>query len=92
MPVDNATNNDSIIPLLQECLNDHSSIPCDGAHFHIRCAAHILNLIVEDGLKAINPAIKLVRDNVKYIDSSEARMNRFKDFVSQIEKPSSLKL
>ena len=92
MTVDNATNNDSMIPLLQECLNGHSSFPCDGAHFHIRCAAHILNLIVKDGLKAIDPAVKLVRDNVKYIDSSEARMIRFRDFVSQLEKPSSLKL
>nr|QIA97920.1 hypothetical protein AP_R.00g000180-v1.0.a3 [Amaranthus palmeri] len=57
MTVDNATNNDSMIPLLQECLND--------------------------GLKAIDPAVTLVRDNVKYIDSSEARMNRFRDFYTE---------
>ena len=49
MTIDNETNNESIIPLLQEYLNGHSSFPCDGAHFHILSAAHILNLIVKDG-------------------------------------------
>ena len=81
MTIDNATNNDSIIPLIQECI--HSSFPCETAHFYIRSVAYILNLIVKDGLlKLIDPIVKLLRDNVKYIDSSTVRTNRFRDFVS----------
>ena len=48
--VDNATNNDSMIALLQDCLTCDSFFPCGGVYFHIHCATHVLNLIVKDGL------------------------------------------
>ena len=86
LTVGNATNNDSIIPLLQERLSGHSSFPCDGAHLHIYCTTQILNLIVKDGLKSIDPTVKLVRNNIKYINLFEPRMNRYRDFVISVSK------
>ncbi|PHT31932.1 hypothetical protein CQW23_28269 [Capsicum baccatum] len=45
----------------------------DGKHLYVRCMTHILNLIVQDGLKEIDPSIKRVRQMVKYVRSSPAR-------------------
>ncbi|KAH0689722.1 hypothetical protein KY289_017080 [Solanum tuberosum] len=49
----------------------------EGKHLHVRCMAHILNLIVQDGLKEIGPSIKRVRQMVKYVRSSSTRTRNF---------------
>ncbi|KAH0644904.1 hypothetical protein KY290_026170 [Solanum tuberosum] len=49
----------------------------EGKHLHVRCMAHILNLIVHDGLKEIGPSIKRVRQMVKYVRSSSTRTRNF---------------
>ncbi|KAH0711976.1 hypothetical protein KY289_007935 [Solanum tuberosum] len=49
----------------------------EGKHLHVRCMAHILNLIVQDGLKEIGPSIKRVREMVKYVRSSSTRTRNF---------------
>ena len=36
-------------------------------YVHIRCVAHILNLVVNEGLKELNTSIKRVREVVRYI-------------------------
>ncbi|MQM12049.1 hypothetical protein Taro_044962 [Colocasia esculenta] len=55
------------IPFLpsQECL------PLDGSWFHLRCSTHILNLIVQDGLKEIEEVIFKICESVKYVKSSQ---------------------
>uniref|UniRef100_A0A2N9HQJ0 HAT C-terminal dimerisation domain-containing protein n=1 Tax=Fagus sylvatica TaxID=28930 RepID=A0A2N9HQJ0_FAGSY len=42
---------------------------------HMRCCAHILNLIVQDGLKDIHESIAKVRNAVRYAKSSPKRWN-----------------
>nr|KAJ0201269.1 hypothetical protein LSAT_V11C600321100 [Lactuca sativa] len=51
--------------------------------FHLRCCAHILNLIVQDGLKQIDVAVEKVRDSVKYIKGSTLRKDRFIQICSE---------
>uniref|UniRef100_A0A3Q7HKI2 hAT-like transposase RNase-H fold domain-containing protein n=1 Tax=Solanum lycopersicum TaxID=4081 RepID=A0A3Q7HKI2_SOLLC len=43
------------------------------------CMTHILNLIVQDGLKETGKSVKLVRQAVKYIKQSPARHTKFKE-------------
>jgi hypothetical protein len=45
---------------------------------HVRCCAHILNLIVTDGLKEVDESIMRVKSAVKYVKSSPARFESFK--------------
>jgi hypothetical protein len=47
----------------------------------VRCSAHVLNLIVHEGLKVVGDALEKIRENVKYVKSSEGRMNNFKEFI-----------
>jgi hypothetical protein len=48
-----------------------------GRLFHVRCCAHITNLLVQSGLAEIKDIIDDVRQGIKYIVAAEGRMNFF---------------
>ena len=52
--LDNATNNDTTEMFLKEKL----SLPLYGTLFRIRCCAHILNTIVQDGLSNLSSSVE----------------------------------
>lgn len=82
--LDNATNNDSMQNILKGHLDLQKSLLCDGEFFHVRCSAHILNLIVQEGLKAANDALLRIRESVKYVKGSAGRMRKFEQCVKQV--------
>ena len=49
-------------------------------YVHIRCVAHILNLVINEGLKELKTSIKRVREVVGYIRYSPSRLRKFRDF------------
>ena len=61
--VDNCSTNDTMIRLLLNKLYT-SSLMLDRSILHMRCAAHILNLIVQDGLSFIGDGIERIHDSV----------------------------
>ena len=52
-------------------------------YLHVRCCAHILNLIVGDGLKELDDSIVKVCNAVKYVKSSPSRLTTFKKCVKK---------
>ncbi|GKA16422.1 putative ribonuclease H-like domain-containing protein [Tanacetum coccineum] len=69
--MDNASANDKAIKNLRRIFEVDRKLLCDGRLFHVRCAAHILNLISQDGLETIKSVIKKVRDSVSFINASK---------------------
>ena len=47
----------------------------------VRCCAHVLNLIVKEGLKDVDEAVYKVRECVKYCKGSQAIKQRFLESV-----------
>ncbi|KAL4578780.1 hypothetical protein LXL04_014911 [Taraxacum kok-saghyz] len=81
--LDNASSNDVCVGLLKNQFRLMNTLVYDGKLFHLRCCAHILNLIVQDGLKQIDVAVEKVRECVKYVKGSSGRKVRFAQCCTQ---------
>ncbi|KAH9703019.1 BED-type domain-containing protein [Citrus sinensis] len=79
--VDNASSNDLVISYLKKKLNNWGGLVLNGDYLHVRCCAHIINLIVTEGLKEMNNSVSSIRNAVKYVRSSPARLVRFRKCV-----------
>ncbi|KAL6532733.1 hypothetical protein OROGR_013693 [Orobanche gracilis] len=80
--VDNASSNDTAIDYLKKRMKSESTLLFEGKYLHLRCACHILNLIVKDGLKELNASIKSIRNVVLFIHSSPSRLSKFREFAT----------
>ena len=54
---------------------------CNGDLFHVRCAAHVLNLIVKKYLQVTDGVINDIRESVKYIKCSTATKEKFEEVI-----------
>jgi hypothetical protein len=79
--VDNASANDSGVDYLRKQLQKTNI--AKGKYLHMRCAAHIVNLIVRDGLQEVDQSIKHVRAAVRYIKNGTSRLVKFKEIAEE---------
>ena len=83
--VDNASSNSVALNVVKEFLCEKKDgLLLKGELLHMRCCAHILNLIVSDGLKELNESISSIRNAVRYVRSSPARLKRFKEACKDV--------
>ena len=77
--VDNATANTSALQNFQRefILLGDEALVLDGSFMHMRCAAHIINLVVRDGLQDIDGNVETIRNAVQYVRSSTQRQKSF---------------
>ena len=59
--LDKVSYNDTLVSHLKRHPSFRPYLPYGGEFFHVRCGAHILNLIVQDGLKVINEVVYNLR-------------------------------
>ena len=84
MTLDNASSNGVTIKFLQIVTKDWKGTVLEHEFLHMRCCAHILNLIVGDGLKEINASIVRVREVVRYVKASPNRNQTFRSFMERL--------
>ena len=83
--MDNANANNLPISYLARALsvwNVHTLL--NEEFMHMRCSAHILNLIVSDGLKEIDLSIREIKVACKFVKSSSSRFLSFKMCAKEI--------
>ncbi|PIA29150.1 hypothetical protein AQUCO_06200023v1 [Aquilegia coerulea] len=73
--LDNASNNDSAVARLKDSLFENDFL-CREL-FHLRCSAHVINLLVKDGLEHVLPSLENIRESVRHIKSSQAKLQSF---------------
>ncbi|KAG7943234.1 hypothetical protein I3843_15G028400 [Carya illinoinensis] len=76
--LDNASSNNGIVSYIKRKTRNKKDTILEHEFLHMRCCAHILNLIVRDGLKEYDQSIARIRAAVKYVKSSPQRWNTFK--------------
>ncbi|KAL4272778.1 hypothetical protein GQ457_13G009750 [Hibiscus cannabinus] len=75
LTVDNASSNDVAVGYLKASF--HDKLILEGSYIHMRCACHVPNLIVKDGLHMVKDAITRIRSVVRYVRSSPSRAKVF---------------
>ena len=83
---DNANNTDAAVRILKDIIK--RKLILGGKIFHVWCCAHIINLLVQDGLSEIETVIENVRESVKYLIASKARLIKFGEIAKQLQSPS----
>ncbi|KAH9657541.1 BED-type domain-containing protein [Citrus sinensis] len=83
--VDNGNTNALAISYVKKKLANWSGnlMVLNGLYMHVRCSVHIINLIVQDGLSQVNQSIASIRNAVKYVRSSPARLQKVKTHVDR---------
>ena len=81
--VDNCFTNDAMISLLLKKFENDVHLWTKSL-FHVRYAAHILNLIVKDGLEVIKASIEKIRDSFAFWLATPKREEMFEDVVHQL--------
>ncbi|KAF2301834.1 hypothetical protein GH714_029736 [Hevea brasiliensis] len=81
--VDNCSTNDGLIFIVLEKL--YGDLLCDGTILHMRCCAHILNLIVKDGLSTIEHSLARIRDSVAFWSATPQKVEKFEEVAKQLK-------
>nr|GEV91037.1 zinc finger BED domain-containing protein RICESLEEPER 2-like [Tanacetum cinerariifolium] len=82
--LNNAKYNYGLVETLRGNLRLNNVLVCDGKFMHVRCGAHVLNIIVQAGLKMIEGCIGKVRESVKYVRGSNAQKTSFAECIAQL--------
>ncbi|KAK9080684.1 hypothetical protein SSX86_000442 [Deinandra increscens subsp. villosa] len=75
--LDNVSSNDMAASSLRDKFQRKGKLHFEGLFFHVRCCAHILNLIAQDGLRTIDCCLVKIREGVKYFRKSRDRLLEF---------------
>ncbi|CAN0847646.1 Zinc finger BED domain-containing protein RICESLEEPER 2 [Linum grandiflorum] len=84
--LDNCSTNDAMIAKIKKKL----VLPYllrEGAFLHMRCSAHILNLIVKDGFDIVKEGIETIRESVSYWLATAKRLEFFQETCKQLRVP-----
>ncbi|KAG2696536.1 hypothetical protein I3760_07G062900 [Carya illinoinensis] len=73
--VDNARYNDVALRVLKDVFSLKKKLSIGGQLFHVRCCAHITNLLAKDGLSEIGEIV-------------DSRIKQFSDIAKQLQLPS----
>jgi hypothetical protein len=71
------------IDYIKKRLKDKNYVVLGAKFLHMRCAAHILNLVVHEGLDELGDCIDNIRNTVKYMEASPSRMAKFKSCIER---------
>ncbi|ONI12896.1 hypothetical protein PRUPE_4G190100 [Prunus persica] len=83
--VDNATSNDHAGTFLSKKVNNWNGSILKGENMHMKYCAHILNLIVKEGLEDFHESITRIRNVARYVKYSLARSQKFKACAERVK-------
>jgi hypothetical protein len=81
--VDNASANKWGIEHIKTMMQNKPKTVLGDEFIHMRCAVHILNIVVKEGISDLSDCVGTIRNTVKYVRSSLSRMVKFKSCIAR---------
>ncbi|KAJ4758119.1 Zinc finger BED domain-containing protein DAYSLEEPER [Rhynchospora pubera] len=78
LTLDNDSANTSCAGDMISKLNRNAALYCGGKYFHVRCATHIINLVVQAGISEIKQSIDGIRGAIMKIKNSPLLEEEFR--------------
>ena len=81
--LDNASSNNLAVTRLKQFVTDPTRnanpqlTPANSGYFHVRCLAHVINLVVKEGITKVDNAMHRLRKSFLYIHGSAGRLEAF---------------
>ncbi|KAL5563458.1 hypothetical protein UlMin_033205 [Ulmus minor] len=89
LTLDNCSTNDAMVNVMLDKL-DKSLLLVNDKLLHIRCATHILNLIVKEGLENLfGSGVERIRDSIAFWTTTPKRLEKFDESVRHLNIPCS---
>ncbi|GER44018.1 BED zinc finger [Striga asiatica] len=85
--VDNASNNGTALRALKDIFSKNKFLLAKGKLFHVRCCAHIINLMVQDGIGELKDIVDVIRSKVDFINKTDGRRLLFAQIFQQLHLP-----
>ncbi|XP_076934218.1 zinc finger BED domain-containing protein RICESLEEPER 2-like [Bidens hawaiensis] len=82
--LEKASNNDRAATILMKNLQVKGKLHFKGLFYHVRCCAHILNFVVQEGLGTIDSCISNIREGVKYLKKTPSRLLKFGEIAMSL--------
>jgi hypothetical protein len=82
LTLNNASVNNRAMKDMRDALG--SQMFFSGEHLHVRCSSHVLNIMVQAGLKVVPNAIGSVGDIIKVVTSTPSRLHIFNSIVQAL--------
>ncbi|CAM8948829.1 unnamed protein product [Rhodiola kirilowii] len=76
--------NDDNVVKIKDWLSQSKPLLGDGLLHDVRCAARILNLIVEDAVEDIRDILQKIRESIKHVKSTQAAQSKFSEICQQV--------
>jgi hypothetical protein len=83
--VDNARSNNLTIKYLKRVTSNWATNILSNDFMHVRCRAHIVNLIICAGLKDIDDSVVKIRNAVRFVGSSPSRQLVFNQCAERLK-------
>lgn len=84
MSLDCCPTNDNIMCRIRDRLSQNRFLLCDGQLFDIRCAANLVNMMVQDALEALSETTHKIRESIRYVKSSQAMQEKFNEMAQRV--------
>ncbi|KAL5578947.1 hypothetical protein UlMin_011389 [Ulmus minor] len=87
LTLDNCSTNDAMVNVMLDKL-DKSLLLVNGKLLHMRCAAHILNLIVKEGLENLfGSGVERIRESIAFWTATPKRLEKFEESIRHLNIP-----
>ncbi|KAL5539054.1 hypothetical protein UlMin_042932 [Ulmus minor] len=84
LTLDNCSTNDAMVNVMLDKL-DKSLLLVNGKLLHMRCAAHILNLIVKEGLENLfGSGVERIRESIAFWTTTPKWLEKFEESVRHL--------